>query len=523
MGEQRAAGNRVERLRDAAAELARHDSERDIFEYAVDVVQDLVGGDGCVVLREAEGTLVPAAARDTTLHFEATPLRDDEGVAGTTLGGEDGKLIDDVRADPDAAPRRPATRAALSVPVGDDAVLQVVADRVGAYDETDLELAELLADHVEHAVERVRYEATVERERDRFAALFQNVPDAAVQYRLDDDGSPRIQRVNSAFVRLFGYEPAAAVGETTADLLVPDDDCDAAETLYDDVRTGERLDVEVTRETADGPHPFLLRSVPVWAESGDVTDRVGYFIYTDIGEMRERERELTRKNERLDAFTSIVSHDLRNPLGVAQGYLEKTRDGAGDHLDTVAAELDRMDRMIDELLTLARQGELVGETTPVDIENVARAAWSHVSTGDARLVVADSTTVTADRDRLVELLENLFRNAVEHGSTDSRPKPDESADHGTPPSESDDDTSTAPTVTVGTLHDGGFYVADDGPGIPADQRAEVFEMGVSTAEDGTGFGLSIVERIAEAHGWEVSVGESADGGARFEIAPGGGE
>jgi signal transduction histidine kinase len=75
------------------------------------------------------------------------------------------------------------------------------------------------------------------------------------------------------------------------------------------------------------------------------------------------------------------------------------------------------------------------------------------------------------------------------------------------------------TVTVGELADcDGFYVADDGPGIPADERETVFESGYSTAADGTGFGLSIVEEIASAHGWAVRVTDSAEGGARFEVA-----
>jgi signal transduction histidine kinase len=91
------------------------------------------------------------------------------------------------------------------------------------------------------------------------------------------------------------------------------------------------------------------------------------------------------------------------------------------------------------------------------------------------------------------VLENLFRNAIEHGRSDV-------------------------TIRVGTLSDEtGFYVEDDGPGIPSDTRDEVFEQGYSTADDGTGFGLSIVREIAEAHGWEISATDSAEGGARFEI------
>jgi len=71
-------------------------------------------------------------------------------------------------------------------------------------------------------------------------------------------------------------------------------------------------------------------------------------------------------------------------------------------------------------------------------------------------------------------------------------------------------------VTVGVLTDG-FYVEDDGPGIPPDRRDRVFDSGYTSAEDGTGLGLNIVERIVEAHGWEIAVTEGHDGGARFEI------
>jgi signal transduction histidine kinase len=69
---------------------------------------------------------------------------------------------------------------------------------------------------------------------------------------------------------------------------------------------------------------------------------------------------------------------------------------------------------------------------------------------------------------------------------------------------------------VGTFDDG-FYVADDGPGVPEADRESVFESGYSTDREGTGLGLTIVQEIAEAHGWEVSVTDSESGGARFEI------
>ena len=96
---------------------------------------------------------------------------------------------------------------------------------------------------------------------------------------------------------------------------------------------------------------------------------------------------------------------------------------------------------------------------------------------------------------------------MEHGSADSAAAP-HAAEHGS--------TAGDLRVRVGTLPDG-FYVADDGPGIPEADRGQVFDAGYSATDGGTGFGLNIVQRVADAHGWEIGVTESEAGGARFEI------
>ena len=224
-------------------------------------------------------------------------------------------------------------------------------------------------------------------------------------------------------------------------------------------------------------------------------------------EERAARGKLERKNDRLSEFASIVSHGLRNPRNVAQGQLELVREtGAAAHLTEAEDALDRMERLVTDSLELARQGSVIESAAEVRLGDVADDAWASVATGDADLVVESDGHVTADRDRLQQLLENLFRNAVEHSSTSSRSKPDDAADHGPDPL----------TVRVGVV-DRGFYVEDTGPGIPADERDAVFDRGYST-NDGTGLGLTIVQAIAEAHGWSAAVVDGADGGARFEFS-----
>jgi Signal transduction histidine kinase len=151
-----------------------------------------------------------------------------------------------------------------------------------------------------------------------------------------------------------------------------------------------------------------------------------------------------------------------------------------------------MDTLIDDLLALAREGNRVAEFEPVAFVEMSERCWEGVETDQATLQVEDLPVINADRSRLQQMFENLYRNAVEHGGSDV-------------------------SVRIGTSDDG-FYVADTGPGIRESEREAVFEAGYSTDEEGTGFGLRIVEEVADAHGWDVAVTESEQGGTRFEVS-----
>jgi signal transduction histidine kinase len=205
-------------------------------------------------------------------------------------------------------------------------------------------------------------------------------------------------------------------------------------------------------------------------------------------ERHQRQSEIRRQNERLARFASVVSHDLRNPLNVAQLHLEQI-DAEGTQ--EVQENLTRMEAIIEDMLTLAREGEAVEETEQLELSTFVSRCWSQVETADATLSIEDGLTIEGDPNKCRQLFENLFRNAIEHVGNDV-------------------------TIRVGALEDG-FFVEDDGPGIVSDERENVFEAGYTTNENGTGFGLNIVEEIAIAHGWTVDIGGESDGGARFEF------
>lgn len=206
----------------------------------------------------------------------------------------------------------------------------------------------------------------------------------------------------------------------------------------------------------------------------------------------QREQQLQEQTERLNEFASMLSHDLRNPLNVADGHIELLRDECdSDHVGHIAHAHQRMEELIEGVLALAQGVEADSEVEDVAIARVAKRGWQSVETPDATLAVETESTISADPNQLQQLFENVFRNAVEH-------------------------TDGAITITVGE-GETGFHIADSGPGIPADEREQIFATGYSTAATGTGLGLAIVSEIVQAHGWDIEVTESDDGGTRFEI------
>lgn len=253
-----------------------------------------------------------------------------------------------------------------------------------------------------------------------------------------------------------------------------------------------------------GEHGFFLIGSPDPADIDDEHRSYGRILAANTEAaieradreiaLREQRRELQRQNERLEEFTSVVSHDLRTPLAVATAAVEQLSHEHGDiDVDQIENALKRMDNIISKTLTLAKSGQVTGDTQQVDLHSLATRCRHTVSATEMDLEVDDELpTIEADPDRLQHVFENLYRNAVEHGGPEVK-------------------------ITVEQTEDG-FAVSDDGPGIPEDEIDKIFETGYSTTTDGTGFGLAIVKRIAESHGWSVHVEESAMGGARVRFS-----
>lgn len=251
-------------------------------------------------------------------------------------------------------------------------------------------------------------------------------------------------------------------------------------------------------ETTIGDRIVELTGTPL----RERTTEQGWIVTVrDVTTRKRNERQLDRQRRRLDQLAKTVSHDLETPLDMGRRWISVLRGSLSDDesvdeefFETGLDELEhanrRIDAIVDDLMLLTKTEQQGVDTEQLDVADLAHVAW-HAVDRDLSLVVDSSKTIQGDRTKLLRLFENLFQNVVEHADG-------------------------ADTVWIGTF-DGGFFVEDNGCGIPASNRDTVLEDGCSSKTSGTGLGLAVVQAIAEVHGWSVRVTERSGGGARIEI------
>jgi PAS domain S-box-containing protein len=328
---------------------------------------------------------------------------------------------------------------------------------------------------------------------EEYEALLDNSQDAIFLLDVDSTGEEtefRFTRLSAGYETQTGLSTEEVQGKTPRAVFGEERGAELAANYRRCVKQGEPIAYQEELVVADDARYWQTSLAPVVID-GEVVRIVG--IARNVTERVEQERRLRRKKDRLDEFASVVSHDVRNPLNVAQAratLLQETVES--EHLPPLVRALDRIQSIVEDTLELARQGDTVGHREPIAMTELVGRGWGMIDSGDATLEIADEFVVHGDPDRLQQVFENLFRNSVEHGGD-------------------------GVTVRVGRTSEGGFYVEDDGPGIPEEDRDAIFAPGETSRSDGTGFGLPIVGRIAEAHGWRVAVTDGSDGGARFEF------
>ncbi|GGM67719.1 PAS domain S-box-containing protein [Halarchaeum rubridurum] len=354
--------------------------------------------------------------------------------------------------------------------------------------------APLLARKITTSVEHRRAQREAERTDRRLREIVSVTEQVLWVFSADWS---ELQFINDRHEALFG-QSTETLRDDPASFLerVHDDDAERVQVAMEHASGGEPQVVEYRVEKSDAVQLWVeSRCRPIRDDDGDVVSIVG--LSRDVTDRKVYQHELVEKVDQLEEFAGTVAHDLRNPLNVADGNVRLVAD-EHDHerLWTALDALGRMDALVEDLLERAREGERVGERQCAEFAELITGSYENVHAPGSSLDVTGSIALDCDVTRVMEAFENLIRNAVEHGSSDV-------------------------TITAGVLADDrGVYVEDDGPGIPASERERVFEKGYTTAKTGSGFGLAIVERIVDGHGWSLDVREGTDGGARFEIVVG---
>ena len=230
----------------------------------------------------------------------------------------------------------------------------------------------------------------------------------------------------------------------------------------------------------------------------------------EIGELGESFRAMT---EQLDArvqyigdFAADVAHEFKSPLTSIRGAAELLTEGADDDpaararfLNNIRLDSERLDRLVTQLLELSRFEASAGDKSPVDLVEVLREGAARAETPDVRVELARAAPVVV-RGRVTDLdaaLGNLIENAVRFSPN-----------------------GEVVRLAVGATADEAIIHVDDaGPGVPLEQREQVFQRFFTTDQDrsGTGLGLAIARTVVAAHRGTIEIDESPQGGARFTV------
>jgi len=536
----------LETLHDTTRELMRAETKEEICEITVETAREEfeLPITGTWLFNEATNQLDPVTYTTGEKNVVSTQptFKPGNSLAWKVYENGEPVVFDDIRDSQRVYNPETEIRSEAILPLGGQGLLMSGSTRPQAFDDFDREFLELLATATEAALEQADREEShrqltqelqlTKRKIEQLHEIATEIEACTSEQEICDltvDAAERILEFDTCVVDIEN-EGILETKSMSSEILseetpsMPVTEGIAGKTYrtnesyrFDDIRT-------VPEANPQADYRSIL-SIPI-GEHGvyqAVTNEVGFFDERDVElaelllshtaevltrvererQLRESEANLRQQKERLEEFASLVSHDLRNPLNVAQGNLglameemtatsgDRTKLSKTDRLEKVASSLDRMEAIIQEVLTLARQGQVVNDPEAVRLNKVVQNAWTTVETVDATLELDCEWSLEADPGRLQQLIENLLRNAVEHGGEDIE-------------------------IRVLSLDDG-FAVEDNGDGVQDVESKDIFSSGHSTSDDGTGLGLAIVERIADAHGWDVTATSGRDGGARFEI------
>ncbi|WP_247010040.1 PAS domain S-box protein [Halorientalis litorea] len=348
-----------------------------------------------------------------------------------------------------------------------------------------------------------------ERELQRLKERFELAVEGANLGVWDWDMTTDEVEFNEQWARMLGHSPDEIEPHLEAwEQRVHPDDLDQVEAALEDHLAGEtdRYDTEHRMRTADGEWKWIrdIGEVSERDENGDPVRAVG--IHLDINERKEYERTIEQQRDNLEVLNQIVRHDVRNALQLVLAYGDMLEDTVGEDGEAGLRQLlEAGEEAVDITRTAGEVTEVLlhseDDRTPVNVRSVLTEQVDDVRASHERATVSvegriPNVTVLAD-EMLESVFRNLLNNAVAHNDEE------------------------LPEITVSVTDDDGTVrvrIADNGPGIPDDQKEQIFEEGEKGFDsNGTGLGLYLVRTLVDRYGGDVWVEDNEPEGSVFVV------
>jgi len=329
----------------------------------------------------------------------------------------------------------------------------------------------------------------LEDERNFITQAIDGIQD--IFYVLETDGTViRVNKYGEEFVKKMIDEDSK--DNTNIINIFPESQKSQIEKSISTLRGGNDVKMNLKfKDNKDNRIEIEVKSSPLKDSFGEIIGIVG--VARDVTKQNEYKRKLKRKNKKLDEFAKIISHDIRNPLSIAKGHLDLyiNENETDSSLEKTHNAINRIENILDEVLEITTTDSATLEKKHVNIQYIVNNCWENIDTKDADIHIGTNTIIPLNEKLASRLFENIFKNSIKHGGKDVK-------------------------IKIGAI-DSGFYIEDDGKGIPSENRNKIFNSAYTTSSSGKGLGLTIVEHVCDAHEWDINVKESESGGARFEI------
>jgi PAS domain S-box-containing protein len=372
--------------------------------------------------------------------------------------------------------------------------------------------------------ERKRAEEALREVQEAFRTAFEDAPIGMALFSVDPAADGRLLQVNTSLCEITGYTPEELL-RTSLHAVTHPLDQEQEITLAEDLLAGRVPNYQLEKRFVrrDGAPVWVMHNVSTVHDAGgrllygiaqvqDITERkrAEDGLARIAAELERRAVELERSNADLQQFAYVASHDLSEPLRMVSSYVQLLERRYGDKLDSDAHEfiefavdgVNRMQRLIDDLLTYSRVGTSEYSFEKVDVaalvEDTLRGMRATVADSNAIVTHDELPTVVGDPGQLRQLFQNLISNGIKF--VEEGP----------------------PRIHVSAVRDGRswrFGVADNGIGIDSNHAERIFavfkRLHGRDAYPGSGIGLSICKRIVERHNGRIWVEPSETGGSRF--------